>query len=252
MAGRCINIIAPVVTAVVAVITVSIVIIAADVARGVNARVRPDAARAAKPSADGREDFMRRVYEAQVTRALEEGRKRYTGLAADRLGVVAGRHKLRKDAAEQCRLLLAQAMFDLKREKARGRPEVLGVSSFGVYSGYRSVGHDATAWRGAFNKHLRETKVARAKLSGGEYGDRALNLMVAIMRRYKAAPGFSRHTGGTAVDFMTVEDGVRLTADSGQNTRWKKTWFHQWLVQNASKYKFNPLATEAWHWDYKK
>lgn len=246
MARRCINIIALVLTAVVA------VTIAADVAQGVNTKVRPSAARAAKPSADGRADFMRRVYEAQMTRALEEGRTRYTGLDADQLGVVAGRHKLRKDAAEQCRLLLAQAMFDLKREKTLGRPEALKVSSFGIYSAYRSVEHDATAWRSAFNRHLGETKVARAKLSGGEYGDKALNMMVAIMRSYKAAPGFSRHTGGTAVDFVTVEDGFRLTADSGQNTRWKKTWFHQWLVRNASKFKFNPLATEAWHWDYKK
>lgn len=157
-----------------------------------------------------------------------------------------------KEAAEQCRRLLERARFDLRREREKENPEALRVSSFGVYSAYRSVEHDEAAWRGAFDRHLRETKDARAKLPGGEYGDGAVELMVITMRRYKAAPGFSNHTGGTAVDFMTVEDGVRLTANTKQNALWKKTWFHRWLVQNASRFKFNPLTTEAWHWDYRK
>ena len=66
-------------------------------------------------------------------------------------------------------------------------------------------------------------------------------MMVAIMRRYKAAPGFSKHTGETAVDFMTVDDGTSMTANSGQNALWKRMWFHKWLVQNAGRFKVNPL-----------
>jgi LAS superfamily LD-carboxypeptidase LdcB len=87
---------------------------------------------------------------------------------------------------------------------------------------------------------------------GGEYGDAALELMITIMRRYKAAPSFSKHTGGTAVDFMTVEDGVRLTANSGQQAPWKRMWLHKWLDENAGRFKFNPLHTEARHWEYRR
>jgi hypothetical protein len=228
------------------------VVAAVGSAQGLYAWVGPAPARVVKATADAQADFRRRVYEAQVKRALEEGRRRYLGLGANQLGVVEGEFRLRKDAAERCRLLLERAKSDLKREKERGNPEALRVSSFGVYSAYRSVEHDEAAWRGAFNKHLRKTKDVRTRLRGGEYGDAALEMMVIIMRRYKAAPGFSKHTGGTAVDFMTVEDGVRLTANSDQQAPWKRTWLHKWLVQNADRFSFNPLHTEAWHWDYRK
>jgi LAS superfamily LD-carboxypeptidase LdcB len=106
------------------------------------------------------------------------------------------------------------------------------------------------AWRNAFRKHFRATKNERARLRGGEYGDEAVEMMVKIMRKFKAAPGFSKHTNGTAVDFMTIDNKVILTTDSDQNEIWKKTWFHKWLVKNADRFKFKPLATEAWHWDY--
>jgi D-alanyl-D-alanine carboxypeptidase len=221
-------------------------------ARGVPARVRSNAARAAAKGRDVEDDFMHRVLEAQVALALERGRERRSNLPEDQLELVDAGHRLRKDAAKQCRLLLRQAGSDLRRQKEAGDPEALKVSDIGVYSAYRSVEEDDVAWHNSFRKHFKETQDARARLRGGEYGDEAVEMMVGIMRKYKAAPGFSYHTSGTAVDFMTTENGVRLTADSNRNGRWKRTWLYKWLVSNAESFKFNPLSTEAWHWEYGK
>lgn len=207
----------------------------------------------ANVNASGREDeddFMRRVYEAQAARARAGGSVERENLPDDQLELVEARYRMHKDAAGQCRLLLEEARDDLKREKEKGNPEALQVSRIGIYSAYRSVERDTAAWRATFGKHFRETKDARAGLRGGEYGDEAVQMMVKIMRQFKAAPGFSKHTGGTAVDFTTTEGGVSLTANSNQNGRWRNSWLHKWLTKNAGKFKFKPLATEAWHWEY--
>lgn len=214
------------------------------------ARVKPTPARAAARDSDKREDFMRRVYEAQVRRA--GGRRFFADLPEEELEEVEHGYKMRREAAEQCRLLLAQARSDLRRQKQQGNQEALAVSDIGIYSAYRSVEHDMAAWRSAFRKHFNATKNDRAELKGGEYGDEAVELMVGIMRKFKAAPGFSRHTSGAAVDLKTTEGGVLLAADSNQNSMWKRSWFHKWLVKNAGRYKFKPLATEAWHWEHAK
>lgn len=215
------------------------------------ARVKPATrTRAAARGSDEQEAFMRSVYEAQVRRV--GGRRPFADLPEEELADVEHGYKMHREAAGQCRLLLAQARSDLAWQKQRGNREALAVSDIGVYSAYRSVGHDTAAWRSAFRKHFNATRNDRAKLKGGEYGDEAVELMVRIMRKYKAAPGFSRHTSGAAVDFKTTDGGVFLTADSNQNRMWKSSWFHEWLVKNAWRYKFKPLATEPWHWEHAK
>lgn len=213
-------------------------------------KVKLSAARVNAPGREDEDDFMRRVHEAQVARAKAGGGVERENLPDEQLELVEARYRMRKDAAEQCRLLLEEARADLRRQKEKGNPEALQVSHIGVYSAYRSVERDKAAWRATFRKHFRATKDARAGLKGGEYGDEAVRMMVKIMRQFKAAPGFSKHTGGTAVDFTTTEGGVSLTANSNQNGRWKNSWLHKWLTKNARKFKFNPLATEAWHWEY--
>ncbi|MBV8855467.1 MAG: D-alanyl-D-alanine carboxypeptidase family protein [Acidobacteria bacterium] len=221
-------------------------------AQGLAARVRVNAARVANPVRDDEDDFRRRVLAAQVARALARGQERRGNLPADKLAPVGAGHKLRKDAAERFRLLLKQAESDLRRQQEAGDPKALKVSDIGVYSAYRSVEEDEAAWHNSFGKHFRETREARAALRGGAYGDEAVEMMVGIMRKFKAAPGFSYHTSGTAVDFTTTEGGLCLTANSSRNVRWRKTWLYNWLVNNAARFEFNPLSTEAWHWEYGK
>lgn len=213
-------------------------------------KVKLSAARVNAPGREDEDNFMRRVYEAQVARAKASGSVERENLPDDQLELVETRYRMRKDAAGQCRLLLEEARADLNRQKEKGDPEALQVSRIGIYSAYRSIERDKAAWRATFRKHFRKTKDARAGLRGGEYGDEAVRMMVKIMRQFKAAPGFSKHTGGTAVDFTTTEGGVSLTANSNQNARWRNSWLHKWLTKNARKFKFKPLSTEAWHWEY--
>lgn len=223
---------------------------ALGVAHNSPARVASVPAFVAPPGEAAHNDFMRKVHDAQVKRAIEGGRDFFPGLPEDQLGTVESRYKMRRDAAGQCGLMLKEARADLKRQQEEGVREALEVSDISVYSAYRSFERDKAAWVNAFNKHFKATKSERARLEGGEYGDKAVALMVSVMRKFKAAPGFSRHTSGVAVDFQTTEGNVTLDADSNQNVRWKKSWLHKWLVKNAKRYKFKPLATEAWHWDY--
>jgi hypothetical protein len=74
--------------------------------------------------------------------------------------------------------------------------------------------------------------------------------MLNIMLPLKAAPGFSNHSNGTAVDFQTNHGGITYTALKKQRQGWRTTWFHPWLLKNAGQFRFRPLATEEWHWDY--
>lgn len=235
---------------IVTVMTLAALSIALDAARALPARVRSTSTDAAVRGHNDPDSFMRRVYDAHLKRAV--GRPSFANLRTGQLEVVEGKHKMSKDAAEQCKLLLKQARSDLRRQKEKGTQEALEVSSIGVYSAYRSVKHDTAAWHNAFKKHFKATKNDRAKLKGGKYGEEAVEMMVKRMRKFKAPPGFSKHTSGVAVDFKTIEEDVILTADSNQHARWKKTWFHKWLVKNANRFKFKPLSTEAWHWEYRK
>lgn len=74
--------------------------------------------------------------------------------------------------------------------------------------------------------------------------------MLLTMLPLKAAPGFSNHSNGTAVDFQTMHGGTDYFANSSQHAGWRATWLHPWLLQNAATYGFKPLASEEWHWDY--
>jgi len=50
-----------------------------------------------------------------------------------------------------------------------------------------------------------------------------------------AKPGTSNHGKGSAIDVKNCKKGTPL---------------HNWLVKNASKFNFRPLASESWHWDH--
>jgi D-alanyl-D-alanine carboxypeptidase len=69
-----------------------------------------------------------------------------------------------------------------------------------------------------------------------------------------AAPGYSNHQGGIAIDFWQERrKGHRIEnkSDEASQGRWRSTWFHAWLKHNAATYGFKPIATEEWHWEYR-
>lgn len=74
--------------------------------------------------------------------------------------------------------------------------------------------------------------------------------MLRMMVSYKAAPGYSNHSNGLAVDFTTTYKGRSLKSRKAQREPWRDAWLHRWLLENAANYRFQPLATEEWHWDY--
>jgi LAS superfamily LD-carboxypeptidase LdcB len=86
---------------------------------------------------------------------------------------------------------------------------------------------------------------------GGPHGEEAVRIMVEYFSPRKAPPGFSNHSNGNAVDFMTIQGGITYTANTSQRVGWRKTWLHAWLLEHANQYGFRPLQSEEWHWDFR-
>jgi len=194
--------------------------------------------------------FKRQVYNAQMERAIRV-KAFFPGLPEEEMEVVENGQKMRKDAAQACQKLLAQARADLKQQQDEGNELAQKVVSTGVGSAYRDPMTDFKIWDNLFQKYYKETQDKRAELDGGEHGDKAVQYLAGYIAQYKAVAGFSNHSSGIAVDFVTTEGKETLGADKSQNPRWKKSWLHKWLVEHAASFGFQPLATEAWHWDYR-
>jgi D-alanyl-D-alanine carboxypeptidase len=99
-----------------------------------------------------------------------------------------------------------------------------------LVSGFRSVGY--------------QFALIRRKLVAGQHIDEVLKVL--------AAPGYSEHHSGTALDF-TTEDLP------GADSSFESTDAYRWLMQHAAGFGFrlsyprdNPhgIAFEPWHWRY--
>jgi hypothetical protein len=194
--------------------------------------------------------FKRQVYEAHIAAAARV-RKFSMGVAAADLVSIGGGQQLRKDAAPDMIALLAKAKEDLKAAQDAGDALAQSVKSIGVGNSYRDTKQDFGLWDGYFKQYYDDTRKDREAADGGEHGAKAVAIMVALYTGSKAAPGFSNHTSGIAVDFTTTEGKDTLGSLKSQNARWKKSWLHQWLVANAATYNYEPLSTEAFHWSHK-
>lgn len=195
--------------------------------------------------------FMLEVFEAQRTFALKRMHKEFfPGLPEDELATVEGKHRLRKDAAANCRALLKAARDELQRLQTAQDAAALQVKAIGMASSYRDPTHDLRAWEKVFIKVFHKTRADRAALSDGELGPNAVTLMVKRLVPIKAVPGFSNHTKGTAVDFSTTDKGADLGPSTSQSAQWREAWFYKWLRQHGGEHRFKQLATEEWHWDY--
>jgi LAS superfamily LD-carboxypeptidase LdcB len=226
----------------------------------------PVASTAPQTSADA---FKAKVLAAQIARGKAHHREQFAAIPDSDLEVVEGHYKMRKAAAAKCRELLtslrtelAQAQERLAKKSAdelaqakaaaKARHEVLESEVKGVWvaSGYRSYEKDEGLWNSYYPRYYKETAKARAKLPGGEHGDAAAKYLAKYIGKYKAAPGFSNHSNGMAVDLWTQEGTEKITADKSLQVRWKRTWVHKWLVKNAATFGFKPYENEAWHWEY--
>ncbi|WP_224242992.1 eCIS core domain-containing protein [Hyalangium gracile] len=195
--------------------------------------------------------FKRQVYNAHVAAARARGRVFNMDLAEDQLAPIEGGGRLHRDAAPFLTQMLAAARADLQAARTANEALALGATSIGVGSAYRSATQELTIWEDLFPQYYAATAGDRATAEGGEHGAAAVRVMVAHYTTRKAAPGFGNHTNGIAVDFTTTQGGAALGANTSQNELWRASWFHAWLVAHASQYHFQPLASEAWHWEYR-
>jgi LAS superfamily LD-carboxypeptidase LdcB len=215
-------------------------------------------------------EFKAKVLAEETAMRTRRGLKQLKAVPEEDLVIVEGNRKMRKEAAAKLKLLLSQARADLKAEQdalgklpaveqqaartaasVKGEVAVDDVKRIWVQSAYRDFKYDENLWHKYFKrKYYPATKVAREKLEGGEHGDAAVKYLAKYISGKKAPPGFSNHSDGRAVDFGTQEGSTVLVGEVELNKRWKKAWLYKWLVNNAVKYGFKPLSTEAWHWDF--
>lgn len=211
----------------------------------------PAPAQAASPDAA----FVERVLQGHIARSTKSKGQPQPDLRSDQLGPVSGTQiEMRADAATAASQMLAQANQDLAAAKSARDPDALRTVRLSATSGYRGRAHQERLWRGAFPGYYSETASKRASLPGGPHGDAAVQLMVKAMSPFIAAPGFSNHQAGVAIDLWQQ----RVPGSEIHNSRkklwrdkWESSWFFHWLQSNAARFGFRPYPVEPWHWEYR-
>lgn len=196
--------------------------------------------------------FMRAVYEQHLERSRAKGEPFTADLPDNQLDTIEGKHRARTDAAAAARALLAEARAALA---AAGLADKVRI---GIISAYRPASQQFDIWQGKGRKggggfpHYYGEMLRRDRLHPGDYGPQAVAAMATEMAKFIAAPGYSNHQDGLAIDF-----GIGLVG-RGLGKIGERAWFHKWLVgrdaqgrQNAARHGFHPYHKEAWHWVYR-
>lgn len=198
--------------------------------------------------------FMHTVYRLHVARSIARGESFVDTLPSGALDYVShppgqkrSRMRARKDAAAKALEMFAAAQAELEANKLQDQIR------FDVLSGYRSADEQFAIWQGkngggkkGFPFYYRATRKRRQhRALGGEHSDAAAAQLVAHMGKYIAAPGYSNHQDGLALDLGTAKGPGAL------KKLYEGAWFHTWLRDNAHRYHFEQLPTEPWHWTFR-
>ena len=209
--------------------------------------------------------FRDRVLEAHVESRRRAGAAK-RDLSRSELGVVASTDgvEMGLDAAAAAGRLLAAANADLARAQASGHADALRTVRLSATSGYRGSAHQRDLWLRYFaakDGYYDQTQTARERLADGPHSAQAVTYMLTPVRAGGfglggriAAPGYSNHQGGIAIDFWQVRrkgHEIRSSSRDAARARWRATWFYDWLRANAASFGFQPIATEEWHWEYR-
>lgn len=204
------------------------------------------------------EDFRRRVLAAHLARSrARTGRPPGRDLTPGELARVTGTGiRMRADAAAAAGRLLAAANRALAEARVRADADAARTRRIDATSGYRHRQHQERLWRGYFPRYYNETADGRARLRGGPHGAAAVRYMIDVfgIPARIAAPGYSNHQNGIAIDFLQRRAPGHRIANSTRGAavrRWRETWFHRWLRSNARAYGFEPYEREPWHWEYR-
>lgn len=215
--------------------------------------------------------FKQRVYNLHVARGTQSRRTRIYDLPVAQLAAIAGTDiKMRRDAALQLGRLLAAARADLVSDltatgddapTAQRRMRARRVRELAINNAYRSASRQFGIWDRNFHKYYEATQEKRRALTGGEHGAQAAEMLREYIGVRVAAPGYSNHQGGIAVDLAlqlkpdpeqpAASAERELGASMAQVDPWKDSWFWHWLKERAGEFGFVEYEPEPWHWEYK-
>ncbi len=176
------------------------------------------------------------------------GRRAFIESVEGLTAIPGGSGELITAAAEQMGRLLTAANRAQERSRNRG---ARATRRIGIGSAYRSAAQQFDLWDGRFYKYqwaYRKSTNQRSKSASKLDAD----AVARFIRSKTAAPGYSNHNAGRAVDFsVTVrQGGENVRFGAGRRAAWRNLWFFDWLRDNAGTYDFEPYAAEPWHWDY--
>ena len=205
--------------------------------------------------------FRSRVLAEHIKRSTDNKGTPLRDLRDDELEKIPGtKVKTKIATARAAGRLLAAARADLAKAKAAGDLDARRTIDVGIGSGYRGSGEQREAWLSYFGGYYNRTRATREGLPGGPHSDAAVAYMLrpegsggfGLAGRI-AAPGFSNHQSGIAVDFTQnrTSEKVRISTNKENRRRWSRTWFYGWLKRNAAAYGFMPYQKEEWHWEYR-
>jgi subtilisin family serine protease/LAS superfamily LD-carboxypeptidase LdcB len=207
--------------------------------------------------------FRDRVLAAHLESSRATGAKPKEDLPESALACIAGTHvETTRPTAAAAGRLLADATDDLSSAQRTGDADACRTVKLTAVSGYRSASQQKGLWLKYFAEgYYDRTRLARAQLPGGPHGEEAVAYMLRPiakggfgLRGRIAAPGFSNHQGGIAVDFAQERVRgfeVRNKSWEEDRKRWRASWFHQWLEASAGRFGFAPIKTEEWHWEHR-
>jgi len=203
------------------------------------------------PSHPELERFMRATYDAHVAGSCRR-RNFLEALPGDVLADLPQGGQLRREAAPALSQMLEGARSALTAAQAASDPAAQAIITFGVTSAYRSALQQYRLWNRRFPRYFAQTARERADQPGGATGETAARWLAHWIGRWLAAPGFSNHNDGRAVDLMCrLTSGRRLAANRSDIQAWRSTWLHGWLTEHAGDYGFVPYEPEPWHWEYR-
>jgi len=209
--------------------------------------------------------FRDRVLAAHIGRSRAARGAPQRDLRRDELTAIAGTDiETLPATAAAAGLLLGAATADLAAAQKAGDADARRTIRLTVTSGYRGSGYQRDLWQRYFSAqggYYDRTQTARQAIPEGRHSDEAI---AYLLKRKKAggfglggriaAPGYSNHQGGIAVDFFQVRtkrNYIANKSDDASRRRWRNTWFHRWLKTHAATYGFMPISTEEWHWEYR-
>lgn len=190
-------------------------------------------------------DFMKRVYDINL--AISDSRGTFIADTPDsQLGEIESGFKMRAEAAESCKKLFAAARSDIAADSN------IKVT-LGLTSAYRSASHQFQLWQDYFPDYYKNTTSQREAIAAGIHSEEAAQLLAKYIRPKIAAPGYSNHNKGLAVDFKNTENGITLRNKTKKEDieKWQASWFWKWLNANAAQNNFYAYVAEPWHWEYR-